>query len=44
VIYGSLSDLDYNVTVTDHVSGISKVFRNAPGNYCGAIDGDTFRK
>lgn len=44
VMYGAMSDLEYNMTVTDTVTGISKTFVNSAGNYCGGLDSQTFSK
>ena len=38
VIYGSLSDVAYTVVVEDTLSGETRSYDNAPGNYCGGID------
>ncbi len=42
VIYGSLSDFEYALRVTDTTTGVTNVYQNAAGNFCGAIDGDAF--
>jgi hypothetical protein len=42
VFYGTLSDLQYDLTVTDTTSGMQKVYHNAPGNYCGGLDNTAF--
>lgn len=42
VFYGALSDLQYDLTVTDTASGVQKVYHNAPGNYCGGLDNTAF--
>jgi hypothetical protein len=42
VFYGALSDLEYDLTVTDTASGVQKVYHNAPGNYCGGLDNTAF--
>lgn len=44
LIYGSLSDFEYHLTVTDTVTGASRIYDNPAGRYCGAIDGTTFVK
>lgn len=44
VIYGSLSNLEFTLRVTDTVTGISKSYFNPAGNYCGGIDTTTFAK
>lgn len=35
VHYGSLSDLEYTITVKDTRTGASKTYRNGAGRYCG---------
>jgi Metallo-peptidase family M12 len=40
--YGTLSDLEYTVTVTDTNTGQIKTYHNAAGNYCGGSDGGAF--
>ncbi len=42
VIYGSLSNLEYAIRVTDTISGQIKTYQNAAGNYCGGIDESAF--
>jgi Zn-dependent metalloprotease len=42
VIYGALSDLGYTIRVTDTTTETTNTYVNAPGTYCGAIDGDAF--
>jgi hypothetical protein len=39
VFYGGLSDVEYEVRVTDVVSGATRTYRNEPGELCG--NGDT---
>ena len=41
-IYGSLSDLEYTIHVTDTVGGQVKTYTNAAGNFCGQIDDHAF--
>jgi hypothetical protein len=41
LFYGELTDLHFQITVTDNAHGISKVYTNTPGD-CGAIDGSAF--
>ncbi len=41
LFYGELTDLHFQITVTDTAHGISKVYGNTPGD-CGAIDGSAF--
>lgn len=38
VFYGALTDLQYEITVTDTVTGVSKTYDNPPGNICGKAD------
>ncbi|HYG63998.1 MAG TPA: hypothetical protein VEL74_15590, partial [Thermoanaerobaculia bacterium] len=38
VFYGALSDVQYRITVTDTVTGASKVYQNPAGNLCGRGD------
>jgi photosystem II stability/assembly factor-like uncharacterized protein len=42
VFYGTLSDLEYTLTVTDTRSGAVKSYHNAAGNYCGGLDNSAF--
>ncbi len=42
VFYGTLSDLEYTLTVTDTRSGQIKTYHNAAGNYCGGLDDTAF--
>ena len=42
VYYGGLTDLEYTVSVTDVVKGVSKTYRNEPGNVGGGVDRTTF--
>lgn len=41
-IYGSLSDLEYTIRVTDTASGVEKTYFNPAGTFCGAIDPTAF--
>jgi hypothetical protein len=41
LFYGELTDLHFQITVTDTAHGTSKVYTNTPGD-CGAIDGSAF--
>ena len=43
VFYGTLSDLEYTLTVTDTRSGEVKSYHNAAGNYCGGLDNSAFQ-
>jgi hypothetical protein len=38
VFYGALSDVEYRITVTDTVTGVSKEYHNPHGNLCGKGD------
>ncbi|HJX28104.1 MAG TPA: M12 family metallo-peptidase, partial [Thermoanaerobaculia bacterium] len=40
--YGTLSDLEYTITVTDTASGAVKTYRNPAGRYCGGLAVDAF--
>jgi len=40
--YGTLSNLEYDITVTDTIGGTTKTYHNAPGNYCGGLDNTAF--
>ena len=40
--YGSLSDVEYHITVTDTTSGMSRVYDNAQGDQCGQFDTRAF--
>jgi len=42
VYYGSLSNLEYTLTVTDTKTGAVKTYRNAAGRYCGGTEVDAF--
>jgi hypothetical protein len=42
VFYGTLSNLEYDITVTDTIGGTTKTYHNAPGNYCGGLDNSAF--
>lgn len=42
VIYGSLSDFEYSIRVTDTTTGAVKVYQNAAGNFCGGLDDNAF--
>lgn len=38
VFYGSLSDVEYTITVTDTTTGATKTYRNPPGNMASVAD------
>jgi hypothetical protein len=40
--YSALSNLEYDITVTDTVGGATKTYHNAAGNYCGGLDNNAF--
>ena len=40
--YGTLSNLEYDITVTDTIGGTTKTYHNAAGNYCGGLDNTAF--
>ena len=40
--YGGLTDVEYTVTVADSVTGISKTYKNNPGEVGGGVDRSTF--
>lgn len=40
--YGTLSDLEYTLSVRDTVGGTVKTYHNAAGNFCGGLDNHAF--
>lgn len=42
VFYGSLSNLEYDLTVTDTSAGVQKTYHNPPGQFCGGLDNTAF--
>ena len=42
LLYGGLSDVEYEITVTDTVTGEASTYRNEPGSICGQIDIEAF--
>lgn len=40
--YGTLSDLEYTITVVDTNTGQTKTYHNPAGNYCGGQEGNAF--
>jgi hypothetical protein len=42
IFYGTLSDLEYTIMVTDTATGAVKTYKNAAGNFCGGLDGNAF--
>lgn len=41
-LWGSLSDLGYDLTLVDTVSGAERHYANVPGRFCGGLDPDAF--
>ncbi|MEM7586709.1 MAG: fibronectin type III domain-containing protein [Acidobacteriota bacterium] len=42
VFYGALSDLEYQITVTDTATGNAQIYHNPPGEICGLADTQAF--
>ncbi len=42
LLYGGVSDVEYTLTVTDTVTGLSENYRNEQGSICGGVDTDAF--
>ncbi|HEY0781415.1 MAG TPA: hypothetical protein VGE98_03095, partial [Thermoanaerobaculia bacterium] len=42
VFYGSLSNLEFTLQVTDTVSGQAKTYHNPAGTFCGGLDNQAF--
>ena len=42
LLYGGLSDVEYEITVTDTVTGEASPYRNEAGSICGQIDVEAF--
>jgi len=42
LFYGALSDLEYDLKVTDTLTGVSKTYHNPPGRFCGGLDNTAF--
>ena len=40
--YGTLSDLQYTIHVTDTRTGTVKTYRNEAGRFCGGLEVDAF--
>ena len=42
VLYGTLSNLEYTLKVTDVLSGAVRTYSNPAGHYCGGLDNNAF--
>jgi|CXWL01.1.fsa_nt_gi choice-of-anchor B domain-containing protein len=42
ILWGALSNLEYQLSVTDSIGGESKVYTNPAGTYCGGLDERAF--
>jgi hypothetical protein len=42
VFYGTLSNLEYTIRVTDMQTGAVRTYHNEPGSYCGGLDNAAF--
>jgi hypothetical protein len=42
VLYGTLSNLEYTLTITETTTGRVKTYHNAANNYCGGLDSNAF--
>ena len=42
LLYGALSDVEYEITVTDTMTGQSKPYLNEAGSICGEVDTGAF--
>ena len=42
LLYGGVSDVEYTLTVTDTVTGLSESYHNEQGSICGGVDTDAF--
>lgn len=40
--YGTLSDLEYTITVTERATGVTRTYHNPPGNFCGGLADPAF--
>jgi hypothetical protein len=40
--YGSLSDFEYTITLTNTLTGSVRTYHNPPGTFCGGIDNHAF--
>ncbi len=44
LFYGALSDVEYQITLTDTASGEARIYHNPPGEICGRADTAAFRE
>ena len=44
LFYGALSDVEYQITLTDTASGEARTYHNPPGEICGRADTAAFRE
>ena len=42
LLYGALSDVEYEIVVTNTVTGDVKTYRNEAGSICGEVDTGAF--
>ena len=42
LLYGGLSDVEYTLTATDTLTGLTKVYENEQGSVCGGVDPNAF--
>lgn len=42
LLYGGVSDVEYTLSVTDTVTGVSKLYQNESGSICGEVDTESF--
>ena len=42
LLYGGVSDVEYTLTVTDTVTGLTEPYTNEQGSICGMVDTETF--
>jgi len=42
VLWGSLSNFEYSIRVTDTATGAVRTFENPAGRFCGGLDDDAF--
>jgi hypothetical protein len=41
-LYGTLSNLEYTITLTEEASGATRTYHNPAGTFCGGLDEDAF--